>query len=300
MKIGIIGLGKMGGNIVKRLLNMKHDVLIYDVDKTLIDKYAQYGAFPTYSIEELCNSLDNLKIIWLMIPAGKPTDETVRSLEDYLNKDDIIIDGGNTLYCDSIKRAKELKKSGINLLDVGTSGGIWGLQNGFCLMIGGDYNSYLEVEPIFKDLATKNGYSYMGKSGAGHYVKMIHNGIEYGLMQAYAEGFELLHNKDEFNLDLNKIANLWNNGSVIRSWLLELSENIFKDNESLDHIKGFVTDSGEGRWTVNEAIAQNVSAPIITLSLMQRFRSRKIETFSDKILASLRNQFGGHDIKKEV
>ncbi|MEE8329581.1 MAG: decarboxylating 6-phosphogluconate dehydrogenase, partial [Thermodesulfovibrionia bacterium] len=236
--------------------------------------------------------------IWIMVPAGKATEETINKIAPLLEKGDILVDGGNSFYKDSIRRAGWLEKNGISFLDAGTSGGIWGLKIGYCLMIGGNAEAFVKVEPVFKTLAPENGYAHVGPSGAGHFVKMVHNGIEYAMLQGYAEGFEIMNVKQEFNLDLERISNLWNHGSVIRSWLLELAENAFKKDSRLDSIRGYVEDSGEGRWTVAEAIEKNVPAPVITLSLLQRFCSRQEESFSAKVIAALRNEFGGHEVKK--
>jgi 6-phosphogluconate dehydrogenase len=233
-----------------------------------------------------------------MVPAGKATGDVIDALIPLLEKSDIIVDGGNSFYKDSIVRAARLKTKGIFFLDSGTSGGIWGLKEGYCLMIGGEENAFKKVEPVFRDLAPEDGYAHVGPSGAGHFVKMVHNGIEYGLLEAYAEGFEIMHAKKELSLDLRKIAELWNHGSVVRSWLLELSVNIFREDPSLESVKGYVADTGEGRWTVVEAIEESVPAPVITLSLLQRFRSRQETSFSAKVIAALRGQFGGHDVKK--
>ena len=298
MKIGFVGLGKMGGNMVQRLLHDGHEVVAYARTAETVKKIEDKGAIGAVSLQDLVNKLKPPRIVWLMVPAGKVTEDTIKNLASLLEKTDILIDGGNSFYKDSIIRAEELKKQGIAFLDVGTSGGIWGLKLGYCMMIGGDKKIFKKVEPIFKTLAPENGYALVGPHGAGHFVKMIHNGIEYAMLQGYAEGLEIMHAKQEFNLDLRRIANLWNHGSVIRSWLLELAENAFEKDPKLDSIRGFVEDSGEGRWTVAEAIEQDVPAPVITLSLLERFRSRQTESFSAKVIAALRNEFGGHEVKK--
>jgi 6-phosphogluconate dehydrogenase len=233
-----------------------------------------------------------------MVPAGNATEESINKIAPLLQEGDILIDGGNSFYKDSIRRATYLEESKISFVDVGTSGGIWGLKVGYCMMIGGEKDVFNKVEPIFKALAPENGYAHVGPHGAGHYVKMVHNGIEYAMLQGYAEGFDILNAKKEFNLDLNKIANLWNHGSVVRSWLLELAESAFGKDPELKAIKGYVEDSGEGRWTVAEAVEADIPAPIITLSLLERFRSRQEESFSAKVIAALRNEFGGHKVKK--
>ncbi|TDT72430.1 6-phosphogluconate dehydrogenase [Hypnocyclicus thermotrophus] len=298
MKLGMIGLGKMGSNMAKRLINFNHEVVVYDVNIDNVNSLKKYGAIASNSIEELINLLPEQKIIWVMVPAGEITENLINKLSNLLSKNDIIIDGGNSNYKESERRASFLKEKKIEFVDVGTSGGIWGLTEGYCLMVGGKKEVFEKTEPLYRSLAPENGYIYTGPSGSGHFVKMVHNGIEYGMMQAYAEGFELLHSKKEYDLDLHEISKVWDHGSVIRSWLLQLISNIFEDKDYIKDIRGYVPDSGEGRWTVEEAISQSVSMPVITLSLMQRFRSRKEETFSDKVLAALRNQFGGHEIKK--
>ncbi|MDP3297427.1 MAG: decarboxylating 6-phosphogluconate dehydrogenase [Thermodesulfovibrionia bacterium] len=297
MKIGFIGLGKMGGNMVERLLNAGHEIVAYAQTSESVKKVQAKGAIGADSLRDIVNKLESPRIVWLMVPVGE-VEKIIDKINLFLEQGDILIDGGNSFYKDSVRRAEELKKKGIYFLDAGTSGGIWGLKAGYCMMIGGDKGIFEKLEPMFKTLSMENGYAHVGPSGAGHFVKMIHNGIEYALLEGYAEGFEIMNAKKEFNLDPYKIANLWNHGSVIRSWLLELAENIFKRDSKLDSINGYVEDSGEGRWTVAEAIEENVPAPIITLSLLQRFRSRQEESFSAKIIAALRNEFGGHEIKK--
>jgi 6-phosphogluconate dehydrogenase len=298
MKIGFIGLGKMGGNMVQRLLNDGHEVVAYARTVETVRKIEEKGAVGADSLQDMVDKLKNPRVIWIMVPAGKTTEETINKIAPLLEKGDILVDGGNSFYKDSIRRAGGLEKNGISFLDAGTSGGIWGLKIGYCLMIGGNAEAFVKVEPVFKTLAPENGYAHVGPSGAGHFVKMVHNGIEYAMLQGYAEGFEVMNAKQEFNLDLEKISNLWNHGSVIRSWLLELAENAFNKDPRLDLIRGFVEDSGEGRWTVAEAIEENVPTPIITLSLLQRFRSRQEESFGAKVIAALRNEFGGHEVKK--
>lgn len=296
MKIGFIGLGKMGFNMVQRLLLDKHEVVVFDRNKTTIDEIAKKGAVPAYSLEELVKKLPEKKVIWLMVPSGKPLDENIDLLKSLLKGNDILIDGGNSYWKESQQNAEMLAKYGIYYLDCGTSGGVWGLKNGYCLMYGGDKKSADYVEPIFKTLAPENGYVYCGQSGTGHLVKMVHNGIEYGMMQSYAEGFEILE-KSPFNINLTKVADAWQYGSVIRSWLLELTVNALKDDPKLEKIKDFVNDTGEGRWTVQTAMDFEVPANVITSSLYARFQSRQDESFAMKILAALRNQFGGHAVK---
>jgi len=299
MKIGFVGLGKMGGKMVERLLHRGHHVVAFDPIPAAVKEAEKKGASPAGSLHELVEKLDVPRAVWIMVPAGDPTQETITSLSGLLAEGDILIDGGNSLYTDSMRRARTLKEKGISLLDAGTSGGIWGLQVGYCLMVGGGEGAFGKLEPIFETLAPKDGYAYVGPSGAGHFVKMVHNGIEYALLQGYAEGFEIMHAKEEFRLDLEKISHLWNQGSVIRSWLLELAEEAFKKDAKLDSIRGYVEDSGEGRWTVAEAINNDVPAPLITLSLLERLRSRQEESFSAKVIAALRDEFGGHGVKKK-
>jgi 6-phosphogluconate dehydrogenase len=299
MKLGFIGLGKMGGNMSERLINDKHNIVAFDLNPDAINYVVNLGGIKAESAEILVKKLEYPRIIWMMVPAGAPVQNTIDKLVPILDKGDIIIDGGNSNFRDSRLRAHYLKEKEIYYLDVGTSGGIWGLKEGYCIMVGGDKKAFDYCEPIFKTLAPPNGYLYTGESGSGHYVKMIHNGIEYGLMQSYAEGFEIMHSS-EYGLDLGKIAKLWDHGSVVRSWLLELLANVFEEDGNLSNIKGFVPDSGEGRWTIAEAIDRNIPAPIITNSLFARLRSRQEESFSAKILAALRNQFGGHAVKKKT
>jgi 6-phosphogluconate dehydrogenase len=298
MKVGFIGLGKMGYNMTKRLLH-NHEVVVYDINPKVVDDLSNHKAIKSTSIKDLISKLDEKKVIWMMLPSGKITDDAILEIKKHLKKNDILIDGANSYYKDSITREKELKKENINYLDVGVSGGVWGLKEGYCLMVGGDKSSFEYIKPILKTLTTNDGYEYMGKTGSGHYVKMIHNAIEYAMMQSFAEGFDLLKNKKEFDLDLLKITNVWKKGSVIRSWLLDLISNVFKDDQKLDCIEAFVEDSGEGKWSVNEAIEQNISTPAIAISLFERFSSRDKNSFKFKLLSSMRNQFGGHEIKKK-
>ncbi len=299
MKIGFVGLGKMGGSMVERLLNGGHQVAAYDPVHEAVRAAEDKGAIPTDSLQELVDRLDGPRVIWVMVPSGKPTEETITSLSSLLAQGDILIDGGNSFYKDSVRRAETLNAHSISLLDAGTSGGIWGLKIGYCLMVGGKEDVFKKVGPVFKTLAPEDGYAYMGKSGAGHFAKMVHNGIEYALLQGYAEGFEILNAKKEFGFDLKKIAHLWNQGSVVRSWLLELAEDAFGKDPNLESVRDFVQDSGEGRWTVAEAIENNIPAPVITVSLLERFRSRQDESFSAKVIAALRDEFGGHGVKKK-
>lgn len=299
MKIGFVGLGKMGFSMIERLLQYRHRVTAYDLNTEARKSAAKKGAEVAISLPELVKKLNPPRAIWLMLPQGNPTEETINALASLLGKGDIVIDGGNSYYKDSMVRAEKLKKKDISFLDAGTSGGIWGLKIGYCLMVGGAEEAFKKVEPIFKALAPDDGYAHVGKSGAGHFVKMVHNGIEYAMLQAYGEGFEVIEAKKEFNFDLARISQLWNHGSVVRSWILELAEDAFRKSPRLEGIEGFVADSGEGRWTVAEAINEDVPAPIITLSLLERFRSRQKESFSAKVIAALRNEFGGHIVKKK-
>ena len=297
MKLGMIGLGKMGGNMTERLMKGGHEVVVYDRAAETVQKYVGLGSQGADSPAALVSKLASPKIVWIMVPAGKPVDDTTAHLLPGMSKGDVIIDGGNSNFHDTMRRAAELKENGIEFVDSGTSGGIWGLANGYCLMIGGSEQAFKLCEPIFKTLAPEDGYAHMGPSGSGHYVKMIHNGVEYGMLQAYAEGYEILHASRDFKLDLHKISAVWNNGSVVRSWINELAERAFEKDSNLHALKGFVADSGEGRWTVQEAIDLDVPAPVITLSLLMRLRSRQEDSFSAKVIAALRNEFGGHAVK---
>jgi len=299
MKIGFVGLGKMGGRMIERLINGDHEVVAYDPVQEALKNAEKKGATPTGSLDELINKLETPRLVWIMVPSGAITEETIISLASIMEAGDVLIDGGNSLYKDSMRRGKELQNKGISFLDAGTSGGIWGLEVGYCLMVGGEEEAFKRVEPVFKTLAPDDGYAHVGPSGAGHFVKMVHNGIEYALLQGYAEGFEIMMAKEEFSLDLGKISHLWNHGSVVRSWLLELAEGAFSKDPRLESIKDYVEDSGEGRWTVAEAIESDVPAPIITLSLLERFRSRQEESFSAKVIAALRDEFGGHGVVKK-
>lgn len=296
MKIGFIGLGKMGFNMVQRLSNNGHEVVVWNRTSETIKEAESKGAIASSSIQDLVKKLPERKVVWLMVPSGKPVDEIIEALSKHLMKNDIIIDGGNSYWKETQQRSEKLVKSGIHYLDCGTSGGVWGLQNGYCLMYGGDKNATEFVEPIFKTLAPENGYVYCGQSGTGHLVKMVHNGIEYGMMQSYAEGFEILE-KSPYSIDITKVADTWQYGSVVRSWLLELAVNAFKEDPKLEKLKDYVQDSGEGRWTVQTAMDFDVPAHVITASLYTRFQSRQDESFAMKVLAALRNQFGGHEVK---
>jgi len=297
MDLGFIGLGKMGMNMVTRLCQGGHRVVAYDRNIELIAQAEAQGAVGASSLEDMVAKLSAPRAIWVMVPSGKPTDETVQQLESLLKGNDIVVDGGNTKFDDDIKRANDLQHHGIHYVDAGTSGGIWGLQIGYCLMVGGDKEPVARLTPIFTTLAPENGWAHVGGVGAGHYVKMVHNGIEYSMMQGYAEGFELM-SKSEYQLDLGKIADLWMHGSVVRSWLLELAAGALKQDPNLEQLKGYVQDSGEGRWMILDAIEKDVPVPTLTTALFTRFRSRQEESFAEKMLAALRNAFGGHAVRK--
>lgn len=296
MKLGLIGLGKMGGFMIERLMKDGHEVVVFDLSKEAVSKAAENGAIPSESLEDLVSKLSERKIVWLMVPSGKPVDMTIDTLQTLLKTNDIIIDGGNSFWKDSQARAERLKANNIHYLDCGVSGGVWGLQNGYSLMSGGEKEPSEYVYPIYETLAPKDGYTYCGESGSGHFVKMVHNGIEYGMMQSYAEGLEILE-KSPFNLDLKSVANGWRFGSVIQSWLLDLIVNELSADPKLEKIVGYVPDSGEGRWTAQAAIEFGVPAHVITSSLYNRFQSQQDDSFAMKVLAALRNQFGGHAVK---
>jgi 6-phosphogluconate dehydrogenase len=300
VQIGIVGLGKMGGSMSHRLLEFGHDVVAYDRNDDKVEDIASKGGTGVRSLEELVGKLTEPRVVWIMIPAGDPTEAILRELEAILEQGDIVIDGGNSNYKDTIRRAKWLREAGIAYVDVGTSGGVWGLQGGYSMMIGGDAEIVEYLKPAFEALAPApdKGWGYVGTNGAGHFVKMVHNGIEYGMMQAYAEGFEIMGAKDEFKLDLEQIAQIWRYGSVIRSWLLDLTADALKEDPSLSQIADYVPDSGEGRWTVAEAIDLDIPAPVITLSLLMRLVSRQEASYAARILAAMRNRFGGHAIKE--
>ena len=298
MQIGMIGLGRMGMNMTRRLLGGNHEVVVYNRTQDKVQLMEKEGATGTTSLEELVKKLTPPRVIWIMLPAGTVVGEHIDQLIPLIDKGDIIIDGGNSYYKDDIMRAEKLKPKGIHYMDAGVSGGIWGLKVGYCTMIGGSKTDFQHIEPLLKTLAPEDGYLYCGPAGAGHFVKMVHNGIEYAMMEAYGEGFEILQ-ASQYGEQLNfaEVAHLWNQGSVIRSWLLELLESAFKKDPNLDRIHGYVEDSGEGRWTVQQAVESGVSATAITHSLFKRFDSRKTDIFSNKILAALRNEFGGHAVQ---
>ena len=300
MQLAMVGLGRMGANMTTRLIQGGHDVVVWDRAEDAVKKASSNGATGANSLDDLVKKLSGKpRIVWIMVPAGKPTDDTIDALLGVLGSGDIIIDGGNTNYKEGLAAYDRCKAKGVSLVDAGTSGGVWGLKEGYCLMVGGDDGAVRTCEPIFKTLAPPDGYAHVGPAGAGHFSKMVHNGVEYGMLQAYGEGFEILK-ASQFDFDLEQLAQLWNHGSVVRSWLLELAALAFKeDGKDLANIRGYVDDTGEGRWTVQAAIDENVPAPVITLSLLARFASRQDESFSAKVIAALRNQFGGHAVKTE-
>jgi 6-phosphogluconate dehydrogenase len=297
MKVGLIGLGKMGFNLGQNLIEQHHEVVAYDVNQNAVEKMKAYGATGTSSLKELVQALDTPRILWVMVPHAV-VDSVIGEITPFLNEGDIVIEAGNSHYKESIRRYNELKEHGVYFMDVGTSGGMEGALNGACYMIGGDPEAWEIVEPIFRDTAVENGFLYAGKAGSGHFLKMVHNGIEYGMMAAIGEGFEVLE-KSEFDFDYEKVARVWNNGSVIRSWLMELTENAFSKDAKLETIKGTMHSSGEGKWTVETALDLQAATPVIAMSLLMRYRSLENDTFTGKIVAALRNEFGGHAVEKE-
>lgn len=298
MQIGMIGLGKMGYQLSLNLVDKEYDVLAFDVNQESMKKISLMGVKTADSIEQLVSKLAKPRTVWLMVPAGDATQSVFEQLLPYLEEGDRIIDGGNAHYKDSLKRNERCESKGIYFFDCGTSGGVDGARNGACTMIGGNEEVFKEIEPIFQDITVENGYLYSGKAGSGHFLKMVHNGIEYGMMQAIAEGFDLLE-KSPFEYDYEKVARVWNNGSVIRSWLMELTENAFSKDEKLDGIKGIMHSSGEGKWTVETALDLQTAAPVITMALMMRYRSLEDDTFTGKVVAALRNEFGGHAVERK-
>ena len=300
MELGMIGLGRMGGNMAQRLLQGGHRVVAFDPRAESVQALAQQGAAAAASLANMVEQLSAPRAVWVMVPAGEPTEKTVAELSDLLSSGDVVIDGGNSNYKDSTRRAAELRGKGIAFLDAGTSGGVWGLKEGYSLMVGGDQGAFQRLEPIFQTLAPgpDKGYGHVGPPGAGHFVKMVHNGIEYGMMQAYAEGFELMGAKEEFGLDLARIAQIWRHGSVVRSWLLDLTAEALEEDVEMSGLKPYVDDSGEGRWTVQESVDLAVPMPVITLALQARFRSRQSNSFGARLLAAMRNQFGGHPVRR--
>ena len=301
MDIAMIGLGKMGANMAERLLKGGHRVVVFDLSEEAIKSAEEKGAEGARTLKEVVKKLQPPRSVWVMVPAGVPTEKTIEELSEILSPGDIVIDGGNSNYRDSISRGRELSGKEVHFVDVGTSGGVWGLAEGYSMMVGGNEEAVERLGPVLSTLAPDpdKGWGRVGPIGSGHFVKMVHNGIEYGLMEAYAEGFELMREKKEFGLDLHRIAEIWRYGSVVRSWLLDLTARALSENPDLEGIAAFVPDSGEGRWTVHEAIELGVSIPVITLALQGRFRSREEAPFADKLLAAMRNQFGGHAIKGE-
>ncbi len=297
MQIGFIGLGKMGFNLVQNLLEHQHEVVAYDIDKSLVEKISQEGAKGVHSLTEMAASLTTPRVFWLMIPAGPLVDDVLRELKPLLLDDDIVVDGGNSNFKDSLRRSQDMASIGVHYLDCGTSGGTSGARHGACTMIGGNKVAFEHVESVFKDISVEKGYLYTGESGSGHFVKMVHNGIEYGMMQAIAEGFEVFE-KSGFDLDFEAIAQLFNQGSVIRGWLMELTANAFSKDPKLESIKGKMFSSGEGRWTLETALDLGVPTPVIALSLLMRYRSLQDDTFTGKVVAALRNEFGGHAVEK--
>ncbi len=300
MELGMIGLGRMGGNMTERLIKGGHRIVAFDQSADAVKAAAARGATGAASLQDLVSSLAPPRAVWVMVPSGEPTEQTIQTLAGLLSRGDTVIDGGNSYYKDGMRRAAELSERGLAFLDVGTSGGIWGLKEGYSLMVGGDEAAFKRLEPVFKTLAPgpDRGYGRVGPAGAGHFVKMVHNGIEYGLMQAYAEGFELLDTKKEFGLDLHQVSEIWRHGSVVRSWLLDLTAAALEDDPKLSGLRSYVEDTGEGRWTVKEGVDLAVPTPVIAAALQMRFRSRQEQPFGGRLLAALRNQFGGHAVKK--
>jgi 6-phosphogluconate dehydrogenase len=295
MRLGMVGLGKMGANMTRRLMQGGHDVVAFDVNPETVEELAGEGATGAASLEDLVSQLEAPRAVWIMVPSGEITDSTIEALAAAMQDGDTIIDGGNSRYSDTVRRAEELGDRGIELVDSGTSGGVWGLKEGYCLMVGGSDEAFDRLEPIFETLAPENGYAHVGPTGAGHFVKMVHNGVEYALMQGYAEGFELMQ-KSEFDIDVSQVAEVWRHGSVVRSWLLDLAASALAKDPDLSELSDYVDDSGEGRWTIETALANAVPTPTIALSLFARFASRQEESFAGKVLSALRHEFGGHAV----
>lgn len=301
MKLAIVGLGRMGANIARRLVRGGHQVIAYNRTGTVTEQLALTdNVIPVYSLQDLVKSLEAPRIVWVMVPSGQTTDDMLKTIGELLSPGDILIDGGNSNFHDTMRRAEIYTQQQIHFVDVGTSGGIWGLKEGYSLMIGGEEEIVNMMSPIFKTLAPSpdKGWGWVGPHGAGHFVKMVHNGVEYGMMEALAEGFEIMKAREDYNLDLHQISEIWQQGSVVRSWLLDLTEAALAEDQDLIEIKGWVDDSGEGRWAVIEAINSDVPAPVITMSLFRRFESRQSDSYAAKLLAAMRNQFGGHAVKK--
>ncbi|RUA00427.1 MAG: decarboxylating 6-phosphogluconate dehydrogenase [Candidatus Poseidoniales archaeon] len=300
MELGMVGLGRMGGNMAQRLLTGGHHIVAFDPQPLAVKAAEGNGADGVSSLDELVSKLTAPRAVWVMVPDGAPTESTIKALAELLSDGDMILDGGNSNFNDSIRRSKELAESGIEFMDVGTSGGVWGLTEGYSMMVGGSDEAFARIEPLIQTLAPSptSGYGHVGPAGAGHYVKMVHNGIEYGLMQAYAEGFELMNAREDMALDMAQIAEIWREGSVVRSWLLDLTAAAFQEDGDLSGLAAYVDDSGEGRWTVQESVDLAVPIPVITAALQARFRSRQDQPFGAKILSAMRNQFGGHAVRK--
>ncbi|MDF2681630.1 MAG: hypothetical protein K0R47_2820 [Brevibacillus sp.] len=298
MKLAILGLGKMGYNLTLNLLSHEHEVVAYDVERKRADELGREGAIPAYSVEDVIAKLDAPRVVWLMVPAGEIVDELVDKLSNLLSAGDIVIDGGNSHYKQSLERYARLKEKGIHFLDAGTSGGMEGARHGACMMIGGDREAFDHIEPVIRDINVANGYLYAGEAGSGHFLKMIHNGIEYGMMQAIGEGFEVLE-KSPYNYDFAEVARVWANGSVIRGWLMDLTERAFRKDANLDEIRGVMHSSGEGKWTLETALDLQAATPVIAMSLLMRYRSLEPDTFHGKVVAALRNEFGGHAVEKK-
>ena len=298
MQLAMVGLGRMGGNMTERLLRAGHQVVVYDRDPEAVSALGARGAVGTGDLAGLAERLDRPAVVWLMIPAGPPVDQVLAELAPRLDRGAVVVDGGNSNFLDTIRRAAALREQGIELVDCGTSGGIWGLEEGYCLMLGGSAAAVRHITPLLASLSAPDGFAHLGPSGAGHYAKMVHNGIEYGLLQAYAEGYELLHASSRFSFDLHQVAALWNRGSVVRSWLNELAERALARDGTLGGVSDWVADSGEGRWMIEEAIEQDVPVPGIALALFARFRSRQETSFGAKVIAALRREFGGHEVRK--
>jgi 6-phosphogluconate dehydrogenase len=297
MQCGMIGLGRMGGGMARRLLRGGHNLVVYDHSEAAIEALVKEGTTGAHSPEELVVLLKTPRAVWLSVPAGRATEDVLQKLAPLLKEGDAVVDAGNSFYKEAVARSARLRERGVDLLDQGTSGGVWGLENGYCLMVGGSRAAFERLEPAFEALAPPGGYLHTGPSGSGHFVKMVHNAVEYGMLQAYAEGFEILEASDFQKLDLRAVAHLWNQGSVVRSWLLELAERAFEKDPTLASVRGFVEDSGEGRWALIETIEKGLPAPVLALSLMMRFRSRQQDSFAAKVIAALRNEFGGHALK---
>ncbi|KAB2370273.1 6-phosphogluconate dehydrogenase (decarboxylating) [Bacillus thuringiensis] len=298
MKLGLIGLGKMGFPLAEHLHEDKHEVVVYDVNKELVEKAGKLGITARHTLKEMIAELEAPRTIWVMVPAGEVVESVLKDMYPLLDEGDIVIEGGNSFYKDTLRRAEEAKSFGLHYVDIGTSGGVEGARYGACLMVGGEKEIYDQLEPLFKDLAVENGYSYAGRVGSGHFLKMVHNGIEYGMMQAIAEGFEVL-DKSDFDFNYEDVAKVWANGSVIRGWLMDLTEKAFADDPKLDGIKGVMNSSGEGKWTVETALELQAAAPVIAMSLFMRYRSQEDDTFHGKVVSALRNQFGGHEVVKK-